>query len=298
MRQWADPTALERLALWGEGSIPTSGAGPAARHLGYDTLQTDGYVHRVGQIAAWPRIDVATEWMYPLLSTALPGSVRTVSMHLEAVSTAAGLRRGPRRPDDGRDGAAQTRREGHHHHRRRGTAGRRGPLARTRAHPGVPPAQDRRPRHGVEPRRRDRSAGLAPGRAQGGRVPPRPPRTARPGSRGVGGHACRCAGSASLGGCSDAAPRPHVGHDPPLGLRLPVPVPGRAALGRPGHRPGGARSGHVLLRPVLPLRHRDLALSVHVGLGQQGLRQVRLRQGLPAPPVHGRQVAGHLGPQG
>ena len=87
MRQWADPTALERLALWGAGSIPISGAGPAARHLGYDTLQTDGYVHRVGQIAAWPRIDVATEWMYPLLSTALPGSVRTVSMHLEAVST-------------------------------------------------------------------------------------------------------------------------------------------------------------------------------------------------------------------
>ena len=91
MRQWADPTALERLALWGSGSIPTSGAGPAARHLGYDTLQTDGYVHRVGQIAAWPRIDVATEWMYPLLSTALPGSVRTVSVHLEAVSTAQAL---------------------------------------------------------------------------------------------------------------------------------------------------------------------------------------------------------------
>ena len=88
MRQWADPTALERLALWGSGSIPTSGAGPAARHLGYDSLHTDGYVHRVGQIAAWPRIDVATEWMYPLLSTALAGSVRTVSMHLEAVSTA------------------------------------------------------------------------------------------------------------------------------------------------------------------------------------------------------------------
>lgn len=87
MRQWADPTALERLALWGEGSIPTSGAGPAARLVGYDTLQTDGYVHRVGQIAAWPRIDVGSEWMYPLLSTALPGSVRTVSMHLEAVST-------------------------------------------------------------------------------------------------------------------------------------------------------------------------------------------------------------------
>ena len=48
---------------------------------------TDGYVHRVGQIAAWPRIDVATEWMYPLLAERVPGSVRTVSMHLEAVST-------------------------------------------------------------------------------------------------------------------------------------------------------------------------------------------------------------------
>jgi hypothetical protein len=87
MRQWADPTAAERLALWGEESIPLSQAGPAARLVGYETVRTDGYVHRVGQIAAWPRIDVATEWMYPLLATALPGSVRTVSMHLEAVST-------------------------------------------------------------------------------------------------------------------------------------------------------------------------------------------------------------------
>jgi hypothetical protein len=87
LRHWADPTTAERLALWGEGSIPTSQAGPASRLVGYDTLRTDGYVHRVGQIAAWPRIDVGTEWMYPLLATALPGSVRTVSMHVEAVST-------------------------------------------------------------------------------------------------------------------------------------------------------------------------------------------------------------------
>jgi hypothetical protein len=87
LRQWADPTAPERVALWGEGSIPVSQAGPASRRVGYDTLRTDGYVHRVGQIAAWPRIDVGTEWMYPLLATALAGSVRTVSMHFEAVST-------------------------------------------------------------------------------------------------------------------------------------------------------------------------------------------------------------------
>jgi hypothetical protein len=87
LRQWADPTTAERLALWGEGSIPTTQAGPASRLVGYDTVRTDGYVHRVGQIAAWPRIDVGTEWMYPLLATAVPGSVRTVSMHVEAVST-------------------------------------------------------------------------------------------------------------------------------------------------------------------------------------------------------------------
>jgi hypothetical protein len=87
LRQWADPSTAERLALWGEGSIPTTQAGPASRLVGYDTVRTDGYVHRVGQIAAWPRIDVGTEWMYPLLATALPGSVRTVSMHIEAVST-------------------------------------------------------------------------------------------------------------------------------------------------------------------------------------------------------------------
>jgi hypothetical protein len=87
LRQWADPSAAERLALWGDGSIPTSQAGPASRLIGYDRLRTDGYIHRVGQIAAWPRIDVGTEWMYPLLASALPGSVRTVSMHFEAVST-------------------------------------------------------------------------------------------------------------------------------------------------------------------------------------------------------------------
>jgi hypothetical protein len=87
LRQWADPTADERLAYWGEESIPTTQAGPASRLVGYDAVRTDGYVHRVGQIAAWPRIDVGTEWMYPLLAAAVPGSVRTVSMHLEAVST-------------------------------------------------------------------------------------------------------------------------------------------------------------------------------------------------------------------
>jgi len=87
LRQWADPSTAERLALWGDGSIPTTQAGPASRLVGYDSLRTDGYVHRVGRIAAWPRIDVGTEWMYPLLATALPGSVRTVSMHMEGVST-------------------------------------------------------------------------------------------------------------------------------------------------------------------------------------------------------------------
>ena len=66
-------------------------AGPATRLVGYDVLRTDGYVHRVGHIAAWPRIDVGTEWMYPLLESAMAGSVRTVSMHLEAVSTEQAL---------------------------------------------------------------------------------------------------------------------------------------------------------------------------------------------------------------
>src|ERR1035437_6436156 len=86
LRQWADPTTAERLALWGEGSIPVSQAGPASRLVNYDTLRTDGYIHRVGQIAAWPRIDVGTEWMYPLLATASAGAVRTVSMHIETGS--------------------------------------------------------------------------------------------------------------------------------------------------------------------------------------------------------------------
>ena len=182
MRQWADPTAFERLALWGAGSIPVSGAGPAARHLGYDTLQTDGYVHRVGQIAAWPRIDVATEWMYPLLSTALPGSVRTVSMHLEAVSTEAALAEVRDARTTG--GMAQRKRDEKgiittDAEERRVDEAR---SARTRADPGVPPTQDRRSRDGVEPRRRDGGASVAPGRTQGGRMPSGPARDARPGS--------------------------------------------------------------------------------------------------------------------
>ena len=180
MRQWADPTALERLALWGDGSIPTSAAGPAARLVGYDTLQTDGYVHRVGQIAAWPRIDVATEWMYPLLATALPGSVRTVSMHLEAVSTEQAFAEvhdarttgGMAQRERDEKGIITTEEE-----ERRVDE----PAPRTRADPRVPPAQDLRPRHGVQSRRRDGGAGVAPGGTQGGRMPPRPPRDARPG---------------------------------------------------------------------------------------------------------------------
>jgi len=91
LRQWADPTAAERMALWGEESVPPSQAGPATRLVGYDVLRTDGYVHRVGHMAAGPRIDVGTEWMYPLLESAMAGSVRTVSMHLEAVSTEQAL---------------------------------------------------------------------------------------------------------------------------------------------------------------------------------------------------------------
>ena len=176
MRQWADPTALERLAFWGEGSIPTSGAGPAARLVGYDTLQTDGYVHRVGQIAAWPRIDVGSEWMYPLLSTALPGSVRTVSMHLEAVSTEQAFAEVRDARTTG--GTAQRKRDEkgiittEEEERRVDEARSR----ETRADPRVPPAQNRRLGHGVESGHRDHRAGLAPGRTQGGRMPPRPPR--------------------------------------------------------------------------------------------------------------------------
>ena len=182
MRQWADPTALERLALWGEGSIPTSGAGPAARHVGYDTLRDrrlcppGGPDRRLAPDRRGHRVDVPT---------ALDGTAGVGAHGVHASRSGlhrAGLRRGPRRPDDGRDGATQARREGDHHHRGGGTTSRRGPLSRTRADPGVPPAQDRRPRHGVESRRRDSRAGLAPGRTQGGRMPPRPPRDARPGS--------------------------------------------------------------------------------------------------------------------
>ena len=66
----------------------------------------------------------------------------------------------------------------------------------------------------------------------------------------------------------------------------------------PDHRPGGPRPGDVLLRPVLPLRDRDTAVPVHVGVGQQGLRQVRLREGLPPSPGLAGKWMAILDPKG
>ena len=71
------------------------------------------------------------------------------------------------------------------------------------------------------------------------------------------------------------------------GLPLLGPIIGQEVLGQ----------GMFCYDPFC-LRHRDVALAVHAGLGRQGVRQVRLRQGLSAPPIHGREVAGHLGPKG
>jgi len=54
LRQWADPTADERLACWGDESIPTTQAGPSSRVVNYDTVRTDGYVHRVARSPPGP----------------------------------------------------------------------------------------------------------------------------------------------------------------------------------------------------------------------------------------------------
>ena len=166
-------------------------------------------------------------------STALPGSVRTVSMHLEAVSTEAGLRRGPRRPDHGWDGPAQART------RRASSPPRRRNAGSTR-----PVSRERELTRGF---RQHRIAGLvmvsSPDDETAGRAWRQAERKAiechldlrEMHARGHEGWAATVAAVPTplrQRGCSDAASRTHVGHDPPLGLRLPVPMPGRAALGR------------------------------------------------------------------
>ena len=82
----------ERLALWGDGSIPTSGAGtggppPRLRHAADRRLCPPGGPNRgLAPHRRGHRVDVPAA-----LDRVMPGSVRTVSMHLEAVSTAQAL---------------------------------------------------------------------------------------------------------------------------------------------------------------------------------------------------------------
>ena len=181
LRQWADPTAAERLALWGEESIPPSQAGPATRLVGYDVLRTDGYVHRVGRSPPGPGSTWAPSGCTRCWRAPWPGRCARCPCTSKRSPPKQAW---PRSATPGRPAAMAQRKRDEKGIITTEEEERRVDEARSREREltrGYPPAQDRRAGHGLEPGRRDDRAGLAPGPAQGGGVPPGPARVPRPG---------------------------------------------------------------------------------------------------------------------
>jgi hypothetical protein len=67
--------------------------GPASRRSAWDHLRTDDTFHRAFLVTGWPKLGVGPSWLAPLLVTAVPGAVRTVAVHFEAVPPALAARR-------------------------------------------------------------------------------------------------------------------------------------------------------------------------------------------------------------
>ena len=66
--------------------------GPSSRRTDWTALRTDDSWHRSFAIVGWPRVPVPAGWLEPLLATASPHAVRTVSLHLQPVTPAVAAR--------------------------------------------------------------------------------------------------------------------------------------------------------------------------------------------------------------
>ncbi|MHB2023412.1 MAG: SCO6880 family protein [Mycobacteriales bacterium] len=72
-------------------SVPV--AGWASRRSAWRQISLDDELLRGFAVTAWPRLPVRAGWLDPLLLTCPSGVLRTVSLHLRPVPTAAALRR-------------------------------------------------------------------------------------------------------------------------------------------------------------------------------------------------------------
>lgn len=94
---------------------------PLAHRVAWDSVRTDGAVHRTWWIAEWPRLDVAAAWLDPLLSTR--AATRTVVLYFEPVPPSVSRRRierdATRLATDAEQRANRGFRIGARHHRSR-----------------------------------------------------------------------------------------------------------------------------------------------------------------------------------
>jgi hypothetical protein len=97
LRLRLDPTCAPRLSERGAslaqlaGVVSPYSAGPLATSAEWAQLRVDGSWHRTYWIAEWPRLDVAPNWLEPLLLHA--GGVRTFAIHYEPVPPSRSQRR-------------------------------------------------------------------------------------------------------------------------------------------------------------------------------------------------------------
>lgn len=72
-------------------AISPAAAGPSAQTRSWSSVRTDGVVHGLWWVAAWPRLELRADWLAPFLLARL-GITRTVSVLLEPLSPGHALK--------------------------------------------------------------------------------------------------------------------------------------------------------------------------------------------------------------
>jgi hypothetical protein len=97
LRVRCDPSVHSRLSTRARSAAELAGlvgvhnAGPLAVSVEFDHVRVDGSVHRAYWVAEWPRLEVPTDWLGPMLLHA--GSVRTLTVVYEPVPPSRSQRR-------------------------------------------------------------------------------------------------------------------------------------------------------------------------------------------------------------
>jgi hypothetical protein len=97
LRRRTDPTAISRLSTRAAslaeaaGLVTPQNAAPLVTSAEWSWVRADGSLHRTYWIAEWPRLDVAPNWLEPVLLHA--GGIRTFSIHYEPVPPSRSQRR-------------------------------------------------------------------------------------------------------------------------------------------------------------------------------------------------------------